>query len=182
MYPCYTSGALFMKIFRVFLAVLVLAAIDGSIAYAQVATNLSGTVTDPTGAAVSAATVTANNLDTGIARTALTNQAGQYELLQLPIGHYKVSVKKEGFAERLRTDILLVAGQDATIDISMLRSTSDACASGHEFATTDCALTWHGITLYGEYDIGVGYVSHGLPENGYNYEGESLVNRNGYQH
>jgi predicted porin len=43
-------------------------------------------------------------------------------------------------------------------------------------------LTWHGITLYGAYDIGVGWVSHGLPENGYNYEGESLVNRNGYEH
>jgi predicted porin len=58
----------------------------------------------------------------------------------------------------------------------------DPCTSGHEFATTDCALTWHGITLYGAYDVGFGYVSHGLPENGYNYEGESLVNRNGYQH
>src|SRR5580698_5959520 len=58
----------------------------------------------------------------------------------------------------------------------------DPCTSGHEFATTDCALAWHGITLYGAYDVGVGYVSHGLPENGYNYEGESLVNRNGYQH
>ena len=44
------------------------------------------------------------------------------------------------------------------------------------------ALTWHGITLYGAYDIGVGWVSHGLPENGYNYEGASLVNRNGYHH
>ena len=42
-------------------------------------------------------------------------------------------------------------------------------------------LTWHGITLYGAYDIGVGWVSHGLPENGYNYEGASLVNRNGYE-
>jgi predicted porin len=60
--------------------------------------------------------------------------------------------------------------------------TPDPCASGHEFATTDCTLTWHGITLYGAYDAGVGWVSHGLPENGYNYEGASLVNRNGYQH
>ena len=58
----------------------------------------------------------------------------------------------------------------------------DPCTSGHEFATTDCTLTWHGITLYGAYDVGVGWVSHGLPENGYNYEGASLVNRNGYQH
>jgi predicted porin len=60
--------------------------------------------------------------------------------------------------------------------------TPDPCTSGHEFATTDCTLTWHGITVYGAYDVGFGYVSHGLPENGYNYEGESLVNRNGYQH
>jgi predicted porin len=62
------------------------------------------------------------------------------------------------------------------------QKTPDPCTSPHEFATTDCALTWHGITLYGAYDAGVGWVSHGLPENGYNYEGESLVNRNGYQH
>jgi predicted porin len=53
------------------------------------------------------------------------------------------------------------------------------CTSTHEFFATDCALTWHGITLYGAYDVGVGWVSHGLPENAYNYEGESLVNRNG---
>ena len=66
--------------------------------------------------------------------------------------------------------------------LTYAQATPDPCTSGHEFATTDCALTWHGITLYGAYDVGVGWVSHGLPENGYNYEGESLVNRNGYQH
>ncbi len=58
----------------------------------------------------------------------------------------------------------------------------DPCKNGQEFAATDCTLTWHGITLYGAYDVGFGWVSHGLPENGSNYEGESLVNRNGYQH
>src|ERR1700675_4881676 len=57
--------------------------------------------------------------------------------------------------------------------------TPAACASVQEFRATDCSLTWNGITLYGVYDVGVGWVSHGLPENGYNYEGESLVNRNG---
>ena len=59
--------------------------------------------------------------------------------------------------------------------------TPEGCGSFHEFATTDCPLTWHGITLFGTYDVGAGWVSHGLPENGYNYEGESLINRNGYQ-
>jgi predicted porin len=57
--------------------------------------------------------------------------------------------------------------------------TPAACASLQDFVVTDCPLTWHGITIYGAYDFGVGWVSHGLPENGYNYEGESLVNRNG---
>ena len=56
---------------------------------------------------------------------------------------------------------------------------SAACTSPQDIWNTDCPLTWHGITLYGAYDVGVGWVSHGLPENGYNYEGESLVNRNG---
>jgi predicted porin len=55
----------------------------------------------------------------------------------------------------------------------------EACKSVQDFLATDCPLTWHGITLYGAYDIGLGWVSHGLPENGVNYEGESLVNRNG---
>src|ERR1700726_2540558 len=59
---------------------------------------------------------------------------------------------------------------------------SVGCTSFQEFTHTDCPLTWHGITLYGTYDVGVGWVSHGLPENGYNYEGASLVNRNGFQH
>jgi predicted porin len=103
-------------------------------------------------------------------------------MVALPVGRYEVRATKQGYADETRTVISLAAGQDAAVDIKMQLKTSDACASGHEFAATDCALTWHGITLYGAYDIGVGWVSHGLPENGYNYEGASLVNRNGYQH
>ena len=42
------------------------------------------------------------------------------------------------------------------------------CASFEDFKNTACPLTWHGITLYGTVDVGVGWVSHGLPENPYN--------------
>src|ERR1700678_680204 len=59
--------------------------------------------------------------------------------------------------------------------------TDRACTGYEDFRDTDCSLTWHGITLYGTYDIGAGWVSHGTPPNGLNYEGESLVNRNGNQ-
>jgi hypothetical protein len=88
-------------------------------AHAQVSASLSGRVTDPTGAVVSGATVTAQNVDTGLSRAALTNQSGIYELLALPIGRYELRARKDGFAEEVRTGILLVLGQDATADLSL---------------------------------------------------------------
>jgi predicted porin len=151
-------------------------------AWAQTGANLSGVVTDQTGAALPDVAVTIENVDTGATRTSTTDGAGHYQASGLPLGRFEIHAAKHGFTDETRTGISLEAGQYATVDVKMQRSIPDACAGGHEFATTDCTLTWHGITLYGAYDVGVGWVSHGLPENGYNYEGESLVNRNGYQH
>jgi predicted porin len=150
--------------------------------FAQVSGVLSGTVVDQSGAALPNVTVTIRNVDTGATRTTATDAGGHYQASGLPAGRSDVRAAKQGFADETRTGISLAAGQPATVDIKMQLSTPDVCASGHEFATTDCALTFHGITFYGAYDVGVGYVSHGLPENATNYEGESLVNRNGYQH
>src|SRR5271165_2226532 len=86
---------------------------------AQVAATLSGTVTDQSGAAVSAAGVTARNLDTGLSRETATGPAGRYQLFALPLGEYEVRVKKDGFAEAVRTGIRLVVGQDATVDVGL---------------------------------------------------------------
>ena len=44
-------------------------------------------------------------------------------------------------------------GQDAKGDTKTEPKIPDPCTSGHEFATTDCALTWHGITFYGTYAV-----------------------------
>ena len=147
---------------------------------AQTGASLSGAVTDQAGAALRDVAVTIKKVDTGATRTIATDGGGHYQASGLPQGHFVIRATKQGFADVTRTGISLP--QDAAVDITMQVSIPDVCANGHEFATTDCALTWHGITLYGTYDAGVGWVSHGLPENGYNYEGESLVNRNGYQH
>jgi len=148
------------------------------VARAQTGANLSGVVTDQSGATLSDVAVTIKNVDTGATRTIATEGGGHYQATGLTVGHFDIRAVKPGFAEETRIGISVAAGQDTAIDIQMQRHNPDACATGHEFATTDCALTWHGITLYGAYDIGVGWVSHGLPENGYNYEGASLVNRN----
>jgi hypothetical protein len=86
---------------------------------AQVSATLSGSVTDQSGAAVLAAGVTARNLDTGLSRETVTDQAGRYQLFALPLGQYEVRVKKAGFAEAVRTGIRLVVGQDARVDLAL---------------------------------------------------------------
>jgi predicted porin len=151
-------------------------------AWGQTGASLSGVVTDQAGAALRDVAVTIRNVDTGVTRTIATDGGGHYQASGLRPGRFEIRAAKQGFADETRAEINLSVGQDTAVDMKMQRNTPDTCASGHEFATTDCALTWHGITLYGAYDVGIGWVSHGLPENGYNYEGESLVNRNGYQH
>src|SRR5580693_8529962 len=143
--------------------------------------SLSGVVTSQTGAALRDVTVTIKNLDTRETRTIPTDAGGRYQTSGLPAGRFEIRATKSGFGAETRAEINLAADQSATVDIQMQRKGPDPCTNGHEFATTDCTLTWHGITLYGAYDVGVGWVSHGLPVNGYNYEGESLVNRNGSQ-
>ncbi len=148
-------------------------------ASAQTGASLSGMVTDQAGAALRDVAVTIKNADAAETRTIQTDGGGHYQASGLPPGRFEIRVAKQGFADETRAGISLAAGQSATVDIKMQPKAADVCASGHEFATTDCALSWHGVTLYGAYDIGLGWVSHGLPVNGYNYEGESLVNRNG---
>ena len=86
---------------------------------AQVSAVLSGRVTDPTGAMVAGTSVTATNQETGLARTTVTNDAGLYELLALPIGRYQLSAKKAGFAEEVHTGLALVVGQSATVDFQL---------------------------------------------------------------
>ena len=106
-----------LSVFRLAVMVISLWWLCSVSAGAQVSATLSGRVTDSTGAAVPAATVTANDLDTGVSRTGVTSQVGLYELVALPVGRYEVRATKQGFAERIRTGVVLVVGQDATADL-----------------------------------------------------------------
>ena len=150
-----------------------------AVAMDETGASLSGVVMDQTGATLANVTVTIKNVDKAETRTIETDGAGRFQESGLRPGRFEIRAAKKGFADETRAKISLAVGQSATVDIKMQPKSSDPCTSGKEFATTDCSLTWHGITVYGAYDIGIGWVSHGLPVNGYNYEGESLVNRNG---
>ncbi len=67
-------------------------------AFAQLDTGtISGTVADQTGAAVPGASVAIKNVATGIVRRLVTNEAGRYEAVALPIGTYEVTASLAGF-------------------------------------------------------------------------------------
>jgi Carboxypeptidase regulatory-like domain/TonB-dependent Receptor Plug Domain len=86
---------------------------------AQVSAALSGRVTDQSGAVIQGASVTAKNTDTDVTRSTVTDSAGRYELPALPVGHYEVAVQKAGFAEAIRSGIVLAVGQDAAADLTL---------------------------------------------------------------
>ena len=86
---------------------------------AQVSAGLSGTVTDQSGAVVSAAVITAKNIDTGAARDTVTDATGHYQLSALPLGPYEVRARRTGFTEEIRKGVHLVVGQDGTVDLSL---------------------------------------------------------------
>src|SRR6202022_4403745 len=86
---------------------------------AQVSGAISGRVTDPTGSVVSGATVTANNLETEAVRSTVTNEAGRYSILYLPVGVYEVGISKQGFQVGVRSGIHLAVGQEAVVDMAL---------------------------------------------------------------
>ena len=107
-----------IKIARVFAAGL-LAILIAPALHAQMSAALSGSVTDPSGAAVAAAQVTATNVDTDVSRTSVTDSSGRYQFVAVPLGSYEVRVKKDGFAEAVRSGIHLVLGQDAIANVRL---------------------------------------------------------------
>lgn len=86
------------------------AAIDGQI---------EGTVLDPAGAAVSGATASVVNNDTGLRRSVTTNEAGLYRLPVLPRGTYDLTIESSGFGAAKRTGIVINAGTTATLNVTL---------------------------------------------------------------
>lgn len=82
--------------------------------------SVNGTVTDPSGAVVPNAQVTATNVDTGITTPTTTNSDGIYNIRFLPIGNYKVTVQAGGFAVATFGPFVLETGQDAKIDAKLV--------------------------------------------------------------
>ncbi len=100
------------------LAAFVLVVLPG-IASAQIGAAISGTVTDPSGAPVNAATVTIKSLETDAIRVVPTNAEGFFTAAPLPLGPQEVKVEKPGFSTAIRTGIDLQVGQEALVNVNL---------------------------------------------------------------
>jgi outer membrane receptor protein involved in Fe transport len=77
---------------------------------------ISGSVTDPSGAAVAGARVTATSTATGFQRTAETTEGGIFTLVRLPAGPYDVTVEKQGFKLLRRSGVVVNVGSVTPLD------------------------------------------------------------------
>jgi len=82
--------------------------------------TLNGTVTDPSGAAVTGAKVTATQTATGFTRSTESSTAGFYSFTALPSGPYEVTVESQGFKAAKLTAISLTVGAVATLDVRLV--------------------------------------------------------------
>jgi hypothetical protein len=81
--------------------------------------TIRGTITDPSGAIVSGATVTATNTASGVATVTKTNGAGEYSIRFLQIGQYKIAVVASGFTTASYGPFALEIDQTAKVDIPL---------------------------------------------------------------
>jgi carboxypeptidase family protein len=81
--------------------------------------TINGSVTDQSGAMISDAKITAVNSETGANFSAASNNAGIYQILALPVGHYTVHFAKPGFRALDRTGLVLETGQVAQVNVRL---------------------------------------------------------------
>jgi predicted heme/steroid binding protein len=102
-----------MNIVRNVLAFVMLACLNSSAQ--QITGNFRGTVTDPSGAVILGAEVTAQQAETALSRTTTTDRNGNYVLLELPVGHYRLHVAAKGFEEYVQDGITLDVNETASV-------------------------------------------------------------------
>jgi hypothetical protein len=81
--------------------------------------DITGTITDPSGAALPNAAVTLTNINTNGSQSTVANQQGSYRFAFLPPATYSVTVKATGFQTKKQSGIVVTAGQPTAADMQL---------------------------------------------------------------
>lgn len=96
-----------------------LALLSAKVLYGQANAGLTGTVTDPTGAIVSGASVTITDQGTGQQNHTTTSSAGTYAVTGLTPGVYSVTVEATGFKKQVQNSVNVEVSTNATVNIGL---------------------------------------------------------------
>ena len=140
-----------MKFQRVLLRALLVVTFCGA-AWAQDTGSITGTVKDPTGAAVPGAAVEVSSSDHGIDRQTVTNSSGDYNESGLPGGTYDVKVTATGFKKYQAKGVKLDVAQKARVDIPLEvgASTTEVTVEGSNVAQVETQSSDLGGTVNGK--------------------------------
>src|SRR6266545_6703905 len=107
-----------MKPFRRSLVGALTVLLTTTAAWAQLSTaQLSGRITDDSGAVLPGVTVTATQTDTGLTRSVTTDEKGTYLLTNLPTGPYRLEAMLQGFRTYAQTGIVLQVAATPSINV-----------------------------------------------------------------
>jgi len=107
-------------------SVLLLVVVGSSSAWAQFTSGIEGTVTDPTGAVVSGATVTIKNEETGAVQTFQTQESGSFRFTTLPSSAFSISVAAPGFKTTVQEHVRLQVAEVKTLNVRMVIGGTDS--------------------------------------------------------
>jgi hypothetical protein len=122
--------------------------------------QITGRVTDKTGAAIPQASVKATNVDTNLSRQVSTNDTGGYTLTLLPPGNYTLTITKASFSPVIEQHVVLAVDQSLTLDVPLAAGTVSQTvtvegnsellqASSSELGTVINQKTVHDLPLNG---------------------------------
>ncbi len=91
----------------------------GCAAWAQDTASITGTITDPSGAAIPNAQVVLQNSEHGIKRTSASNSSGDFLFASLPIGSYDLIVTAEGFKKYEAKGVVLRVADKSRVNVAL---------------------------------------------------------------
>src|SRR5690242_7778804 len=95
---------------RIWIACMMVFA-PGQLMHGQIVNGtILGTVRDPSGGVIPQVNVSAKNVNTGAARTAISDTLGAYQILNVPAGDYEVEAVVQGFKTSVRRGINVTVG------------------------------------------------------------------------
>ena len=102
------------------LCILGIAAFSGgNISAQEITASIRGTVVDASGGAGSSVIITATQSETNFARTVTSDPQGNFILIELPVGHYRLQAEAKGFQKFLREGMTLEVNQSAFVSIHL---------------------------------------------------------------